>query len=57
MSHNGRSNAFNWKGFKTPFRRSGHISVFIGFNAYSLLSKNVLCICAGKIKHKIFIDL
>ena len=24
MSHNGWSNAYNWKGYKTPFRRSGH---------------------------------
>ena len=24
MSHNGRSNMYNWKGYKTPFRRSGH---------------------------------
>ena len=27
MSHNGRLNAYNWKGYKTPFRRSGHIQV------------------------------
>ena len=25
MSRNGRSNTFNWKGYKTPFCRSGHI--------------------------------
>ena len=25
MSHNGQSNTYDWKGYKTPFRRSGHI--------------------------------
>ena len=25
MSHNGWSSTRDWKGYKTPFRRSGHI--------------------------------
>jgi len=28
MSYNGWSNAYNWKGYKTPFRRSGHKCAF-----------------------------
>ena len=29
MSHKGRSNACNWTGYKTPFRRFGHLQLFV----------------------------
>ena len=37
MSHNGWSSTCDWKGYKTPFRRSGHICATTSYYAHLVI--------------------